>query len=85
MDPLTHTLTGAAPANTRLAHGVRLATPTLLIAVNVPDVDVLSYVAGGWVRYPWVEIEETGAGHVGLPGHLPSFKLFVSSWRIPST
>ena len=47
LDPLTHTLTGAALANTRVAQGTRMALPTLLIAVNLPDIDVFSYFAGG--------------------------------------
>jgi inner membrane protein len=52
MDPLAHTLAGAALAETRLARGpdgsrLPLATATLLMAANLPDVDVFSYVRGG--------------------------------------
>ena len=46
MDPLAHTLVGAALARTRLARGVPLATTTLVAAANLPDVDVLAYFAG---------------------------------------
>jgi inner membrane protein len=46
MDPLAHTLVGAALARTRLARGVPLATTTLVAAANLPDVDVLSYLGG---------------------------------------
>lgn len=50
MDPLCHTLAGAALAESPVAfRGGRrlpLATATLLIGSNLPDVDVLSYVHG---------------------------------------
>jgi inner membrane protein len=46
VDPLAHTLVGAALARTRLARGVPLATTTLVAAANLPDVDVLAYVGG---------------------------------------
>jgi inner membrane protein len=46
MDPLAHTLVGAALARTRLARGVPFATTTLVAAANLPDVDVLSYFGG---------------------------------------
>lgn len=43
MDPLTHTLTGAALADSGLARKTPMATATLLVAVNLPDVDALTY------------------------------------------
>ena len=43
MDPLTHTLTGAVLGDSGLARKTPLAATTLLIAVNLPDVDALSY------------------------------------------
>lgn len=51
MDPLAHTLTGAALAETSLARDeagnkIPLATATLLLGANLPDVDVLAYVHG---------------------------------------
>ncbi len=46
MDPLTHTLVGAALAATRLGQRTTLATPALVIGANLPDLDVLSYVHG---------------------------------------
>jgi len=46
LDPLAHTLVGAALARTRLARAVPFATATLVAAANLPDVDVLAYVAG---------------------------------------
>ena len=47
MDPLTHSLFGAALARTPAAARVPLALPALILAANLPDVDVFSYVRGG--------------------------------------
>ncbi len=61
MDPLTHTLVGATLARTRLGRGVTLGTPALVLGANLPDVDVLSALAGtdasfafrrGWTHGP---------------------------------
>ncbi len=46
MDPLTHTLTGAALADVGLARRTPLAATTLILAANLPDIDVLSHLAG---------------------------------------
>lgn len=46
MDPVTHTLTGAALARSGLDRATPLATATLVLAANAPDVDILSYVGG---------------------------------------
>lgn len=46
MDPLAHTLVGAALARTRLARALPFATTTLVAAANLPDVDVLAYLGG---------------------------------------
>ena len=47
MDPVTHTLVGASLAATRLQQRTRFAVPALVIGANLPDIDVLSYFAGG--------------------------------------
>ncbi|MBI4421476.1 MAG: metal-dependent hydrolase, partial [Gemmatimonadetes bacterium] len=44
MDPICHTLVGAALAEAGLKHRTRHAVPTLLVAANLPDVDILAYV-----------------------------------------
>lgn len=46
MDPITHTLTGAALGKAGLERRSALATPTLVLAANAPDVDVLVYLDG---------------------------------------
>ncbi|HUH11984.1 MAG TPA: metal-dependent hydrolase [Longimicrobiales bacterium] len=46
MDPIAHTLTGAALAGSGLRHRTPLATATLLLAANAPDADALVYLAG---------------------------------------
>lgn len=43
MDPVTHTLVGATLARSGLADRTALGTATLLIGVNLPDIDVLAY------------------------------------------
>ena len=45
MDPLAHTLVGAALAETGLQRTTALATPTLVIAANLPDLDVVTRFA----------------------------------------
>jgi inner membrane protein len=46
MDNLTHSLVGAALAEAGPRDRFALATPTLILAANVPDVDVISYLIG---------------------------------------
>jgi inner membrane protein len=48
MDNLCHTLVGAALAETGLRKRTPLATATLLVAVNIPDVDGILY----WLNRP---------------------------------
>ncbi len=54
MDPVCHTLVGATLAETGLKRRTALGTPTLLIAANLPDIDVLAYAWGAptalWFR-----------------------------------
>ena len=47
MDNITHTLVGLTLAESGLKRTSRLATTTLVIAANLPDVDGLSYLFGG--------------------------------------
>ena len=46
MDNLTHTLTGLALARAGLGEATRGATAALLIASNLPDVDVVTWLGG---------------------------------------
>ena len=48
MDNLTHALVGAALSKSGLERISPLATATLVVAANAPDVDVLSYTQGQW-------------------------------------
>ncbi|MSR36004.1 MAG: metal-dependent hydrolase [Gemmatimonadetes bacterium] len=48
MDNLTHALVGAALAKSGLDRRVPLATTTLILAANAPDIDVFSYARGPW-------------------------------------
>jgi inner membrane protein len=47
MDPLSHTLTGAALGCTGLQERTRLARTTLIIGANLPDVDAVTYLVDG--------------------------------------
>lgn len=46
MDPITHTLVGAALAESGLKRLTPLGTATLLIGANLPDVDIAAYAWG---------------------------------------
>ncbi|MEO1370347.1 MAG: metal-dependent hydrolase, partial [Acidobacteriota bacterium] len=46
MDPLTHTFLGGALAESGLKRRSALATATLMLGANWPDVDVISYAWG---------------------------------------
>lgn len=46
MDPLAHTLTGAALSGAGLRRSTPLATATLIIAANAPDIDVVALFGG---------------------------------------
>ncbi len=49
MDPVAHTLTGAALAGAGLRRITPLATATLLLAANAPDVDAVLMFAGDYM------------------------------------
>ena len=46
MDPICHTMVGAALASTGLERKTRFGCATLIIGANLPDVDVFSYAWG---------------------------------------
>jgi len=61
MDPITHTLTGAALARAGLQRATPLAAATLVVAANAPDIDIVAYLGGeyaglahrrGWTHGP---------------------------------
>ena len=51
MDPLCHTLVGAALGCTGLERKTRFSRATLIIAANLPDIDVLAHFLGGNASY----------------------------------
>ncbi|HXU09913.1 MAG TPA: metal-dependent hydrolase, partial [Blastocatellia bacterium] len=51
MDNLTHTLLGLSIAKAGLERATPLATTTLVISSNLPDVDVLGRLRGGTLGY----------------------------------
>lgn len=46
IDPICHTLVGATLARSGLSRRTALGTATLLIGANLPDIDILAYLAG---------------------------------------
>jgi inner membrane protein len=48
VDPVTHTLTGAALSRAGLNRATPLATATLVLAANVPDIDIVVSVSGSY-------------------------------------
>lgn len=46
MDPICHTLFGAALGSTGLKHKTRFGSATLILGANLPDIDVMSYCWG---------------------------------------
>lgn len=61
MDPITHTLTGAALSRAGFHRATPLATATLILAANAPDIDILTGFGGeyasiahrrGWTHGP---------------------------------
>ena len=46
LDPIAHSLVGASLSETRLSRLSALATPTLLLAANAPDIDIFSTILG---------------------------------------
>ncbi len=53
MDNLTHTLVGAALGEAGLRRRTALATPTLLVGANLPDVDAAAYLWGSLAALEW--------------------------------
>ncbi len=57
MDPLTHTLVGVTLAESGLKRRTRLATATLVIGANLPDIDGIANFLGRdtalWMRRGW--------------------------------
>ena len=53
MDPIAHTLAGAALAETGLRRKTRYATATLMIGANLPDIDVIATFWGSDPMLYW--------------------------------
>jgi inner membrane protein len=47
VDPVTHSLTGAALSRTGLHRATPLATAALVLGANAPDIDIMTYLQGG--------------------------------------
>jgi inner membrane protein len=85
MDPICHTLVGGTLAQTGLKRRTALGMTTLLIAANLPDIDILAYIDGPttalWFRRGWTH---GVLAWLVLPLLLTGTMLFVDRlWRRP--
>jgi len=53
LDPVTHTFVGASLSAAGLRRTTALATPTLILAANAPDVDVFTHATGAYAALAW--------------------------------
>lgn len=82
MDPLCHTLVGATLAGTRLGEKSWGATATLLVAANLPDIDVIALAGGGDVSLYWRRGWTHGVlALVVLPVLLTAAVVALGRWR----
>jgi inner membrane protein len=65
VDPVTHTLVGASLSATGLRRATPLATATLVLAANAPDVDIVAQLWDPWTALAW----RRGISH-GVPALL---------------
>lgn len=65
MEPVTHLLTGAALARSGFNRTTALATVTMVLAAEAPDIDIVAYVRGSAYGF----IEHRGITHtfIGVP------------------
>lgn len=83
MDNLCHTLTGAALAEAGLKQRTRFASAALMIAANLPDVDVLAFATDTpsvAIRRGWTHGQ---LAQVVLPVLLAGAFLLLDRWRPP--
>lgn len=82
MDPIAHTLFGAGLAEAGFKRRSRLATPTLIIGANLPDIDGIAAALGRdaslWWRRGWTH---GVLALVVLPVLLTLFMRWYARWR----
>lgn len=81
MDNLCHTLVGAAFGEAGLKRLTRFGNPVLMIAANLPDIDVLSFVAETPAVALRRGITHGVLGQALLPLLLTGVVLLVDRWR----
>lgn len=86
MDPIAHTLVGAALAQTGLRRTTPYAAAALIIGANLPDIDGLATLGGAdfalWFRRGWTH---GVPAMTVLPAILCGLLLFVARRREPTT
>ncbi len=84
MDPIAHTLVGASMAETGAKNSSRLATATLMIGANLPDIDALATALGQEAMYGLRRGWTHGAlAMVVLPALLAGAMTLYGRWRPP--
>lgn len=86
MDNLTHTLAGALLAQTRLREWTPYATTTLVIAANLPDLDIVSRLTGGKAAYLHYHrgVSHALVGVIALAAALTAAVLLLNRLRPPA-
>jgi hypothetical protein len=71
MDPLAHTLFGATMAEAGLKRKTALATATLIIGANIPDIDAITILVSSdhalWFRINWLRPDSIELIGVPIP------------------
>ena len=70
MDNLCHTLVGAAMGEAGLKHRTRYGNATLMLAANLPDLDVLVFLTGIPIGVVPPRVDARGAGAVAVAGRI---------------
>ena len=83
MDNVCHTLTGAALAEAGLKHRTRFASAALMIAANLPDIDVLAFATGTPPVALRRGLTHGVAAQALLPVLLAAAFLALDRWRPP--
>ncbi len=73
MEPATHTLTGYMMSRAGLRDWCPAATPVLLVAANVPDIDFAAWLGGGLTLLDWHRGPTHALFFVALMALLPLF------------
>jgi inner membrane protein len=84
IDPLCHTLVGAALARSGLARRTALGATALVIGANLPDIDALAYFAGPAADLEWRRGWTHGVLALALLPLILTLALLLFHWAVRS-